>query len=195
VNVDTAGAMRALARALGVRERAFGVAGTKDKRGVTLQHCTLYRKRPADFARLNQQQHQPLIRCGSFKYVSQPKRLGDLRGNQFGIVLRALDCDVPAVETACTALQQSGFINYFGLLRFGSGGAASHLIGGALLRGEWRAAVDLLYRPREGDRDQVARGKLLYAQGDYNAARCALPPAMAGERKVTVCVCVLSIFW
>ena len=35
--------------------------------------------------------------------------------------------------------------------RFGSGSVPTHLIGAALLRGEWKAAVDMILDPREGD--------------------------------------------
>jgi len=35
--------------------------------------------------------------------------------------------------------------------RFGSGSLPTHLIGGALLRGEWKLAVDMILDPREGD--------------------------------------------
>ena len=35
--------------------------------------------------------------------------------------------------------------------RFGSGSIPTHLIGAALLRGEWKAAIDMILDPREGD--------------------------------------------
>lgn len=35
--------------------------------------------------------------------------------------------------------------------RFGSSSVPTHLIGAALLRGEWKAAVSLILDPREGD--------------------------------------------
>lgn len=35
--------------------------------------------------------------------------------------------------------------------RFGSGSIATHSVGAALLRGEWKAAVNLILDPREGD--------------------------------------------
>ena len=37
------------------------------------------------------------------------------------------------------------------LQRFGSGSVPTHLIGAALLRGEWETAVSLILDPREGD--------------------------------------------
>lgn len=35
--------------------------------------------------------------------------------------------------------------------RFGSGSVPTHLIGAALLRGEWKSAANLILDPREGD--------------------------------------------
>lgn len=35
--------------------------------------------------------------------------------------------------------------------RFGSGSVPTYLVGAALLRGEWRAAVNMILDPREGD--------------------------------------------
>lgn len=35
--------------------------------------------------------------------------------------------------------------------RFGSGSVPTHRIGAALLRGEWKCAVDLILDPRDGD--------------------------------------------
>jgi hypothetical protein len=37
------------------------------------------------------------------------------------------------------------------LQRFGSGSIATHSVGAALLRGEWKAAASLILDPREGD--------------------------------------------
>lgn len=37
------------------------------------------------------------------------------------------------------------------LQRFGSGSVPTHTVGAALLRGEWKTAVDLILQPREDD--------------------------------------------
>lgn len=37
------------------------------------------------------------------------------------------------------------------LQRFGSGSVATHTVGAALLRGEWKAAANLILQPRDGD--------------------------------------------
>lgn len=110
---------------------------------------------------------------GEPSYVAEPLLLGILSGNEFTVTLRDLralpsDPAAPAaaaaepaealearVRTAVAALRNSGFVNYFGLQRFGaSAGARTHVVGAAVLRGDWAAAVDLILGPRA---DEVRR--------------------------------------
>ena len=70
------------------------------------------------------------VTVGNFEYVTAPLRLGALLGNRFTLVLRNVDPEARStVAAAATALHESGFINYFGLQRFGSGDAPTHRIG------------------------------------------------------------------
>lgn len=59
---------------------------------------------------------------------------------------------------ACEALKTNGFINYFGLQRFGAG-APTHLVGSALLKGDWSAASDLILSVQDGDDMKVQEAK------------------------------------
>jgi hypothetical protein len=52
-NKDSHEAMGLVGKMLGVLPRAFGYAGTKDKRGVTVQHVTLHRVTAEKLAALN----------------------------------------------------------------------------------------------------------------------------------------------
>ena len=68
------------------------------------------------------------IQVGSFSYISQPLGLGAAGGNQFDITLRAVDGAPPhSIVAAVEALKADGFVNYFGLQRFGSDNSATHL--------------------------------------------------------------------
>jgi len=49
---------------------------------------------------------------------------------------------------AVRAWAKGGFINYFGLQRFGSYSVGTHEIGRVLLKGDFKAAVDLIMCPR-----------------------------------------------
>lgn len=195
---------------------------------------------------------------GKFSYVSEPLKLGDLKGNHFEIVLRNLTVPKPATATAavsgqseqksssisptpdtnttdtstaasndansagaddssnndaqstavakngsepqdyagniqgtgadddkseeeiveegkrlkdiidlrCTMVKEGGFINYFGLQRFGTGGAPTSEVGIAMLKEDWAGAVRLIMTPRLGENeathDSKVCGKTLY---------------------------------
>ena len=190
-NVDTMSAVSFLNKLLHTRAAGGGgggveYAGTKDKRAITAQTCTIYRRKPSELTRVNKMFSPYLLRVGDFCYVSKPASLGDLAGNRFSITLRALNHSQERVAAACETLGQSGFINYFGLQRFGQGSGAgrSHDIGRALFRGEWRAACDMMFQARVGERPEIARTKELYAAGKFADAAKVAPPQMHSERLV-----------
>lgn len=183
-NVDTMSACSLLARSLHCNTNGICYAGTKDKRAVTFQQLTLYRKKPSDFKRLNESLSSPFIRVGNFQYCKEALKLGELIGNRFEIILRALNADKMTVTTACERMQQSGFINYFGLQRFGKGGSSSDKIGCFLLKGDWKAACDSLFTPRDGDRTEVRDAKSFYFQKEYRRALGLIQHRMISERAV-----------
>ena len=185
-NVDTMNAASFINKLLHIGPTSGGVeyAGTKDKRAVTAQKCTLYRKRPSELARINKMFTPYLLRVGDFQYVSQPSSLGDLGGNRFSIVLRSLDQPEEHVAAACEGLAQSGFINYYGLQRFGHGKGRSHEIGRALFRGEMQVACELMFHPRVGERQDMLQVKELFAAGKYREAAKLAPVQMHSERAV-----------
>jgi len=79
------------------------------------------------------------------------------------------------------------FVNYFGRQRFGSaegGGAGTHDIGRAMLRGDWPLAARLILAPREGEPAESAAAKAAFARGDLAAALAAAPPFMRLERQL-----------
>ena len=59
-------------------------------------------------------------------YDEEPLRLGALAGNRFTIVLRDATCSAADLEAAAAALGGGGFVNYFGLQRFGSNAVRRH---------------------------------------------------------------------
>ncbi|CAM9571786.1 unnamed protein product, partial [Phaeothamnion confervicola] len=88
------------------------------------------------------------------------------------------------VNAACESVRSGGFINYFGLQRFGSGAAMTSQVGRALLREDWKAAVELVMRPREGEHEDAsaARANYLARPDDPAAALRQLPYFLGGER-------------
>eukprot|EP01039_Chlorochromonas_danica_P003166 gene3166-3467_t len=183
-NIDTMSAVHILTRHLHLKPDGIAYNGTKDKRGVTTQRCTVYRKLPAVFDKINLYPHRPRLRVGDYRYVKQPAKLGSLQGNRFEIVLRGVKDSLETIKQVCDHIHYPGFINYFGLQRFGKGGSASHLMGLQMIKSNWKDCVDMLFTSRSGDRDAIVRAKEFYLKGDFSAALASLPEAMHAEKLV-----------
>lgn len=159
----------------------------KDKRGVTTQFCTIYRRTPADLLRINSLSSSrdsggantrngggALMKVGHFSYVSDPMGLGSLGGNRFEIVLRnawltgisssdgetRIAATTAALEKATSSFTESGFINYFGMQRFGKY-YTTHLTGIEVIKGDFEKAVSIIMGVQgdESDRFVEARKK------------------------------------
>ena len=186
-NVDTGCSLSIIASLLRVPPRTLGFAGTKDKRGVTAQRLSWRHGDVAQLKRLNAR----LIgmRVGAAERAAAPLGLGALRGNRFSLTLRDVRGATPAdVASALCALRARGFVNYFGLQRFGSGppGSRTHSVGAALLRGAWPDAVDrLLGAPRPYDRPEIAAARAAWTERrDAKAALEGFPASALAEQAV-----------
>ncbi|XP_071810344.1 pseudouridylate synthase 7 homolog [Asterias amurensis] len=149
-NIEVNDALTLISKYLHVRRQSFGFSGTKDKRGVTVQEVTVYRVEAERLCRLNAILRG--IRLGNFRYVKDHLSLGDHSGNHFVIVLRDVDGTQEQIDRAMISMRDVGFINYFGMQRFGNSQVATHLVGRAVLHSNWEEAVDLILKPREGYR-------------------------------------------
>ena len=155
-NKDTMEAISWLSRQLKIPMKAFQFAGTKDRRGVTVQRVSVYRvlaDRMIEAARTLKQ-----AKVGNFKYQPHELRLGDLVGNEFVITLRncrfQLDgfggeedklTKVSAVlDKSIRNLNEKGFINYYGLQRFGTFSTRTDTVGVKMLQGNFREAINAI---------------------------------------------------
>ena len=196
-NIDTTTAIKDIQRIARVNPRgpkhhrgvSGGVtyAGMKDKRGVTTQFCTVFRKSPKDLLVMNgtnqnnrkgggntNNKGTGILRLGSFSYVNKELKLGLLNGNRFDIVLRnvcieqsdkstkrdIIEATTKRLRECANAMKDIGFINYFGMQRFGKF-HDTHLVGIAVLKGDFKTACDLIMRvkPGEQERYKVLREK------------------------------------
>ncbi|GFR51215.1 hypothetical protein Agub_g13587, partial [Astrephomene gubernaculifera] len=211
-NMDTQVALSTVGRLAGIPSGGcFGFAGTKDKRGVTCQFVTAFKVSASRLAALNSRLRG--IRLGDFSFAEEGLRLGRLAGNEFHLVMRdvrptghlqqpqgqreagssssstaaaaAVEEVIAEVATACEAVARNGFINYFGLQRFGTGGAPTHQVGRALLRGEYEHAVRMVLTGRPDERPDIAAARrLFFEKGDVKGALRGIPPFMLAERAV-----------
>ena len=77
-------------------------------------------------------------------------KLGDLSGNRFTIIIRQVsESNDEIIRQGLDHLSCNGFINYFGLQRFGScAEAPTHSIGKYLIQSKIKEAIELIMQPR-----------------------------------------------
>lgn len=152
-NKDTMEVVAFCASQLKVAPRSFQFSGTKDRRAVSVQRCSAFRLKADQLAPLNRRLRGS--RLGDFQHQKTGLELGDLGGNEFMITLR--DCHFPGenglglqerVALAESVLSESvksfktgGFINYYGLQRFGSFATSTDTVGVKILKGDLGGAV------------------------------------------------------
>ena len=160
-NKDTMEAISWLSRQLGMNPRSFQFAGTKDRRAVTVQRISV--ERVLVNAMISAGRTLRNASIGNFEYRPHPLQLGELTGNEFVITLRDCDFHYPIplesklvlegaqaiVGEAIQNLSERGFINYYGLQRFGTFSIGTDVVGLKMLQGDYQGAVDaiLYYSP------------------------------------------------
>ncbi len=144
-NLDTATALGLLAAKTHIKDKGFRFAGNKDKRAVTTQHITVRQVLPSKILNAVGQLHS--MKAGNFEFVAEELKIGQCWGNRFDIVLRFVSASDELVSRAVEQVRKNGFINYYGLQRFGTTAAGTHIVGLAILRNELKNAVDLVLHP------------------------------------------------
>jgi tRNA pseudouridine13 synthase len=181
-NIDTHNALSMISKMLRINPKVFSVAGTKDKRAITVQWATAFKVLPEKLSTINSKARDICI--GNFSYVQDQVRLGDLQGNKFVIVLRNVNgADQDQIQTAVNAVRSQGFINYYGLQRFGSSDSPTHWVGAALLRGKWDEAIKHIMAPAPNTREDISSALTKFLEGGDPAATLAsLPTHLIAER-------------
>jgi tRNA pseudouridine13 synthase len=94
-NFESMAAIKRLAKAVGTKPKHFGIAGNKDKRGITTQKVTLYAN---NYPRLKTLNLGRDLKLGNFRYTDDELSIGALTGNRFEMTLRDAPSDVPLEE-------------------------------------------------------------------------------------------------
>lgn len=174
-NKDTMDAINVLSRFLRVRPNVFSYMGTKDKRAITVQEIAVLKISAERLSHLNKGLMN--FKLGNFSYKKHPLKLGELQGNHFTVVLRNISGSDEQVEQALTSLRDTGFINYYGMQRFGTTAVATHQVGRAILQSNWNEVMDLILKPRPGaEKGYLVKCREEWAQTqDPDAALKKLP--------------------
>ncbi|MBL0226225.1 MAG: tRNA pseudouridine(13) synthase TruD [Geobacteraceae bacterium] len=179
--ITTLEAIRRIAGRLKVPERDVGYAGMKDAAGITRQTISLQGTKPESALSL---QLDGISICSAIRHSNKLKP-GHLKGNRFQVTIRGVS--LTAAESTAAVLEilrQRGVPNYFGHQRYGAQGN-SHLVGAAMLRGDWQGAVDCLIGVPDAVRDADWRAAIsAYQRGDLPEALQCLPRHCRTERDI-----------
>ncbi len=139
-NISTLDAIRQISRVWQVSPSSFGYAGLKDKYAVTTQVLSVEAIPPERVLNIE------LPGIDVLWAVRHPHKLrvGHLRGNRFEITLRDVSLmALPTIEAKMRKLATQGVPNRYGAQRFGNR-HNTHLIGKALIKGNWDKAIDYI---------------------------------------------------
>lgn len=195
-NKDTMDAVNQIGRTLKVRPNNFGFAGTKDRRAATVQRMSVARVRYEALDFLNGQ--IPAFKMGDYKYSKYPIQLGDHGGNQFNITIknvtltdgqsepleRRLQLTKEAVEVAVTEMAKHGFINYYGLQRFGTHMVGTHELGMLILKEDYESVTNALLHVDQDLLAQISAGTVQETpmnRDDINRVRAIVEFKKAGN--------------
>lgn len=142
--LGTLQATAALAGELGVPPSTFTVAGLKDSHALTTQRVSCRREVLTEEAIRTAADSLPRLAVEDFEFKHQPLRIGRTSGNRFKLVLRDVITDQCATEAVVEAVRERGFINYYGLQRFGHTGTRNPAIGRAYLARQYKEMVDTI---------------------------------------------------
>jgi tRNA pseudouridine13 synthase len=179
--VTTLEAVRRISRSLGISERDIGYAGLKDAKGITRQTLSIPRVETEQLLALSLQG----IKVLSANRHRNKLKTGHLAGNSFCIRIRDVENDALAKATAILrVLCERGVPNYFGSQRYG-GLSNSHLIGKAILQGDFKEAIDTLMGDPSMIRDEQWRHAVeTYHRGDLPGSLELFPGHCRTEREV-----------
>ncbi|MBI3032136.1 tRNA pseudouridine(13) synthase TruD [Candidatus Woesearchaeota archaeon] len=113
--IETFSLLEQLSRKNNIPVSEFGIAGVKDRHGITQQFITV----PSSYSlKPSKEQNLSLSFLG---YVDKALELGDLTGNKFTLMVRAVRRgEFEGIYQKAQTLSQSGVPNYFDSQRFGS---------------------------------------------------------------------------
>ena len=142
---DTHHLTRTLAKILQMSQKRISVAGTKDKRALTTQKISIFDIDASEIEKIHLKDIELKVLGRSRKSVE----LGDLWGNEFIITIRDIASSPEETgklleKTTNDILIQGGVPNFFGVQRFGSVRPVTHLVGKAIVEGDFEKAA-LLY--------------------------------------------------
>ncbi len=185
LNVDHFSAIELAAKAMGCRPRDVGFAGIKDKRALTAQFVTF----PVSKIRAGGSKARGIgdIKLIPDGFVNEGLHPGSSVGNLFEIRVRGARSDPTSLMRGLAEIGALGGVpNFYGYQRFGTVRPITHIVGGALARGDLRGALmEFLARAFKYEpQDAIMAREELYESGDFAKALSDYPKRLRLERIV-----------
>ena len=184
-NWDTFIALRNIAKQLGVDQGQIQIAGIKDAKAVTAQHITVENSSMEDASKVNFKE----IEIRPVGYVRDKLSPYYLLGNNFTISIKNIEYSELAVaklitETASSLDALGGIPNFFGHQRFGTTRPITHLVGKAIVEGDFEeAAMLFLAKPSVHEHPSSRRTRAeLQSTRDFKLALQNFPKQLRFER-------------
>ena len=157
---DTLALISRLCKRFRLPRKAFGLAGLKDRRAVTVQYLTLADKHQLGdkIGWKDDRMDSEGWRLEWIAHSAKPLSSGQHEGNRFEIILRDLSKDdVNRLDARASLLKRLGTINGFDNQRFGSA-SRGKLPGRLIASGDWEGALRMhLLGDQGSDRSRLRR--------------------------------------
>ncbi len=184
-NWDTFIAIKNVAKPLGIDQACVQFAGIKDAKAVTAQHITIQNAAVEDAAKIDVKD----LTVVPIGYVREMLSLFYLLGNSFTITIRDIQTPEPTVteqikQTMKEIAAVGGIPNYYGHQRFGTTRPITHLVGKALMQGNFEEAAMLFLSkpsPHEHPTSRQAR-QTLQDTHDFKGAAENFPKQLRFEQ-------------
>jgi tRNA pseudouridine13 synthase len=184
-NWDTFIAVKNIAKSLGIDQARVQFAGIKDAKAVTAQHISIENVsiEEAQNVNLKDEEVHPV------GYVREMLSLFYLLGNNFAITIKSItDSDATVKEQLAQTMQEleaiGGIPNFFGHQRFGTTRPITHLVGKALVRGDFEEAA-MLFLAKSSVHEHPASRQARQALGttkNFRHAQMNFPKQLRFER-------------
>lgn len=182
---DTHHFTRHLAKILQISQKRICVAGTKDKRALTTQKISIFDLDASEIEKIHLKDIELKVLGRSRKSIE----LGDLWGNDFIIAVRdiagSLEETKKTLERTTSEIRtQGGVPNFFGIQRFGSVRPVTHLVGKAIVEGDFEKASMLYIAepfPEEPEETRKAR-QFVKETRDFKEGLKSYPLRLGHER-------------
>jgi tRNA pseudouridine13 synthase len=184
-NWDTFIALKNIAKQLDLRQGQISIAGIKDAKAVTAQHITVEGCLMEDAAKVNVKD----IELRPIGYIHEELSSYYLLGNHFTIRIKAITHSEPTVAKRIAEVAEAvdavgGIPNFFGHQRFGTTRPITHLVGKAILEGDFEeAALLFLAKPSVHEHPESRNARTeLQSTRDFKQALQNFPYQLRFER-------------